>query len=215
MDLVRIFLDSNLNLQISIDNRVILLAIILFFLLVSYFYIFKNKLFGQYSIQEVEITIGNQKVKIKPNYQVKQIAYQLWLQLNTRKIGLEIDFENDVIIEVYNSWYDFFKIIRDLLQRVPVEDLEDKNTKKLVELSMDLLNEEIRPHLTIQQARFRKWYEAQTNSTTGEEPQQIQKKFPKYTQLTNEMSKINKQLIKFKNELANIINWNSSYSRYR
>ncbi|MEH2328008.1 hypothetical protein [Nostoc sp.] len=216
MDLIRIFLDSKLNLQIYIDNRVILLVTLLLILLGLYFYTIKNRLFGQYSIQEIEITIGNQKVKIKPNYQVKQIAYQLWLQLNTRKVGLKIDFENDVIIEVYKSWYDFFQIIRDLLQKVPVEDLEDQNTKKMVKLAINLLNEEIRPHLTIQQARFRKWYEeAQTNSITGEDPQQIQKKFPEYTQLINEMSQINQQLIKFKNELENIINWNISYSRSR
>jgi hypothetical protein len=216
MDLLRIFLDSNLNLKVSIDGRVFILAIFLSIFLVLYTFFIKNKFFGQYSIQEVEITIGTQKVKIKPNYQVKQIAYQLWLQLNTRKVGLEIDLENDVIIEVYKSWYEFFQIVRDLLQRVPAEDLEDKNTKKMVELAMDLLNEEIRPHLTSQQARFRKWYEeAQTNSKRGEEPQQIQKDFPGYLDLTKDMSQINQKLIKFKNELAKIINWNRSSSRSR
>ena len=58
-------------------------------------------------IDEVELGIGNQKLKIKPNYQTKQVAYKLWVELNTRKLGLPIDENNDVISEIYDSWYSF------------------------------------------------------------------------------------------------------------
>ena len=47
----------------------------------------------------------DQKLKIKPNYQTKQVAYKLWVEVNTRKLGLPIDENNDVILEIYNSWY--------------------------------------------------------------------------------------------------------------
>ena len=60
------------------------------------------------TLDQAEIGIGSSKVTIRPNHLDKQIAYNIWVELSTRKIGLEIDLENDVILEVYNSWYAFF-----------------------------------------------------------------------------------------------------------
>ncbi len=64
-----------------------------------------------YEIDEAVIGIGDQKVKIKPNYQDMQIAYNLWVELSTRKIGLEIDLDNDVIKEMYLYSYRIFPSI--------------------------------------------------------------------------------------------------------
>jgi hypothetical protein len=50
---------------------------------------------GNFEINEAELGIGNQKLKIKPSYDDIQIAYKLWVELSTRKIGLPIDLEHD------------------------------------------------------------------------------------------------------------------------
>ena len=158
-------------------------------------------------INEVDIGIGNQRIKIKPNHQNMQIAYKLWVELSTRKIGLEIDFENDVIYEIYDSWYEFFGLTRGLIKDTPISQIwKDSNTKDLVKVAIGVLNEGIRPHLTKWQARYRKWYESEIKKeeTKDLSPQEIQKKYPQYQELTNEMSKVNKNLISYKDILKKI-----------
>ena len=70
-------------------------------------------------IDEAEIGIGDQKIRLKPNEVDRQIAYQVWVELSTRKIGLEIDPDHDVISEIYDSWYSFFSVTRELIKDVP------------------------------------------------------------------------------------------------
>ena len=66
--------------------------------------------FENFEIDQADIGIGDQKFTFKPNMTDKQVAYAIWVELSTRKIGLEIDFENDVISEIYDSWFGFFTV---------------------------------------------------------------------------------------------------------
>ena len=95
-------------------------------------------------------------VKLKYNRKDQEVAYKLWVELSTRKIGLPFDQENDVITEVYNSWYDFFKIARELLKDIPASRLPYSND--LIKLTERVLNVGLRPHLTKWQAKYRQWY---------------------------------------------------------
>lgn len=160
-----------------------------------------------YEIDEADIGIGNQKVKIKPNYQDMQIAYKLWVELSTRKIGLVIDLDNDVINEIYNSWYEFFKLTRELIKEIPISKIRgDKSTKELVRIAIEVLNEGIRPHLTKWQARFRRWYntEIQKEENRGLSPQDIQKRYPEYEKLTKEVIEINQKLVEYRKLLRQL-----------
>ncbi len=136
-----------------------------------------------------------------------QIAYQLWVELNTRKIGLPIDLENDVIVELYNSWYEFFRITRELIKDIPASKIKkDTSTIKLVNIAMDVLNFALRPHLTQWQARFRKWYsiEAEKSENNNISPQDLQKKFPNYSMLISDIQAVNAKLIKYRDVLKKI-----------
>ena len=160
-----------------------------------------------YEIDEAVIGIGDQKVKIKPNYQDMQIAYKLWVELSTRKIGLEIDLDNDVIKEIYDSWYEFFKLTRELIKDIPVSKIrKDESTKELVRIAIEVLNEGLRPHLTKWQARFRRWYntEIEREENKNLSPQEIQKKYPEYENLTKEMIEVNHQLIEYRKILRQL-----------
>ena len=158
-------------------------------------------------IDEAVIGIGDQKVKIKPNYRDMQIAYKLWIELSTRKIGLEIDLDNDVVKEIYDSWYEFFKLTRELIKDIPISKIrKDESTKELVRVAIEVLNEGIRPHLTRWQARFRKWYntESEREENRNLSPQDIQKKYPEYEKLTKEMIEVNRQLIEYRKILRQL-----------
>lgn len=149
---------------------------------------------------EAVIGIGNGKMKLRPNNTDRQVAYQVWVELSTRKIGLEIDLEHDVVSEIYDSWHTFFGVTRDLIKSVPVTKVTDKSTQKIINMSIAVLNEGLRPHLTRWQARFRGWYQHQMEQAErkGLEPQLVQREFPAYAELQADLLNVNARLIAYR-----------------
>lgn len=162
----------------------------------------------EFDVNELEIGVGAGKIKIKPNHDDLQIAYRLWVELRTRKLGLPFEEDHDVVSEVYNSWYEFFKITRELIKAIPIEKVRGRrSTQQLVGISIDVLNKGIRPHLTKWQARYRHWMEAELRKTGGGDgpPQELQKKFPKYQEMITDLKKTNAQLVAYADALAKIL----------
>lgn len=154
------------------------------------------------TIDEINLGIGDSSIKLTYNKKDQEIAYKLWVELSTRKIGLPFDMENDVIIEVYNSWYEFFKIARELLKEVPVTRLPYSN--ELIILTDNVLNKGLRPHLTKWQAKYRKWYENALSVYQEDSPQELQKKYPCYDELIKDLLNTNKRMIEYKKLMKKI-----------
>ena len=57
--------------------------------------------------------------KVKRNTENLFIANRIYLELVTRKAALPFDEDNDVIVEVYDSWYTLFSTIREEIKNVP------------------------------------------------------------------------------------------------
>ena len=194
----------NLCIRIGEVGYIFLLAcLILIFLIFGIRYFVKNNT-ENWEIDEAELGIGSHRIKLKANNDDIQIAYSIWVELSTRKIGIKIDPEKDVILEVYNSWYQFFGITRELIKSIPVSKIHRPATRKIVQLSIDILNQRMRPHLTQWQAIFRKWYQEEIDKETGSKksggyisPQEIQKKFPQYDALIEDLIKVNENLANY------------------
>lgn len=152
-------------------------------------------------IDEYELGIGDSKIKIKPNSKDREVAYKLWVELCTRKIGIRFEEDKDVITEVYNSWYTFFGIARNLIKELPPSHI-NKNSE-LIDLTERVLNVGLRPHLTTYQAKFRKWYEIE-NQKSEEAPQEIQKKYSEYAELVEDLLQTNERMIAYKELLRKI-----------
>ncbi|UGA39492.1 hypothetical protein JOS77_08390 [Chromobacterium haemolyticum] len=150
--------------------------------------------------------MGN-KIKLKANDDDRQIAYKIWVELSTRKIGLKIDLEQDVITEVYDSWHTFFSVTRELIKDIPVKKYQRDSTTKIVHLSIEVLNEGLRPHLTKWQARFRRWYDHESIQTNfnGASPQDIQRKFPAFQELTEDLTQVNERLIAYRTRMHELV----------
>jgi len=201
MEIFKIYFDEKWNLNFSLHWIIYCIAIVL--ILFWVFKLLKTKWMLRKNIEFDSAVIGiqGQKIKIKPNYTNIDISYKVWVELNTRKIGIPIDFENDVITEVYNSWYQFFGITRDLIKDLPATKIRlDSDSKELIEMSMKILNEGLRPHLTEWQAKYRRWYNTaiELSENKNKSPQQIQKDFPQYDLLKEDMLRINRNLIIYK-----------------
>ena len=171
---------------------IILLLIMIFYTLRKRWYKVRD-----WEINEAELGIGNQKLKLKINDDDAQIAYKIWVELSTRKIGIKIDPEKDVIEEVYNSWYQFFGVTRELIKNIPVSKMKRESTREIIELSICILNQGMRPHLTKWQAEFRKWYKQNSKNELGLSPQQIQRTFPQYDELMKDLTKVNKHMVNY------------------
>ncbi|MGH1439632.1 MAG: hypothetical protein ACRBBR_05950 [Cellvibrionaceae bacterium] len=151
-----------------------------------------------FEIDEAEFGIGNHKIKLKQNNLDAQIAYQIWVELSTRKIGITID--KDVIVEVYNSWYKFFEVTRELIKEIPAKRIKREETRGIIKLSIDVLNRGVRPHLTTWQAKYRRWYAMALDESgnISKTPQQIQKEYPQYDELLKDLLEINFKLIEYR-----------------
>ena len=198
MEIIRLFFDDKWNMILHIHPILYLVLSILLLAFLAY----SNKLLFAKNIEIDSAKLGfkGQNITIKPNYTNINMAYKLWLELSTRKIGIKIDFEHDVILGIYKSWYEFFKITRDLLKELPANKIRtDKDAKALVDLSVKVLNIGLRPHLTKWQAKYHKWHKEQEH-TKGKTPQQLQQDFPEYDELIRDMLQVNSKIIKYKEE---------------
>jgi len=159
-----------------------------------------------FTIDTVEMGVGSHKLTFKPNQRDQEIAYKIWVELSTRKIGLKIDLEHDVVSEIYDSWHNFFSITRELIKDIPVSKVKNPSTRQIITLSIGVLNEGLRPHLTSWQARFRRWYDRQLSSATDDaDPQSIQAKYPKFEELKKDLLVVNQRLIKYREKMRELV----------
>jgi hypothetical protein len=164
-----------------------------------------------FEIDQAEIGIGTSKFRFRPNSTDKQVAYAIWVELSTRKIGLPIDLSHDVVVEIYDSWFNFFSVTRELIKSMSVTQVRRSSTQAIIKLSIEILNEGLRPHLTHWQARFRHWYDRELKRYDEREghgvldPQQIQSKFPQFEDLQNDMQRVNGALIKYRQKMRQLV----------
>ena len=208
MQLIELAIHRNGALELSINSLFAtgLAGLALLVWLVRYLYI--RKLRTSFEINEAEIGVGSNKIKIRPNNDDLRIAYQLWVEMKTRKLGITIDEDCDVIHEVYKSWYEFFRITRELIKSIPATKVRSSaDTRVLVDLSMKVLNDGLRPHLTTWQAKYRRWYDREASDETNSHiaPQMIQKRYKEYAALITDMKRVNAMLVKYAASLESMI----------
>ena len=162
----------------------------------------------KYKITKINLPFGLASIELTPSEEDLQLAHKIWIELVTRKAAIPFDSKYDIIHEVYNSWYKLFEKVRDFIAEIPVTSIyNNKDTKKLINVSIEILNKGLRPHLTKWQAQYTHWYnrESKLDENKNLSPQELQRKFPEYNDLINDMKIINKELEKYADELKKII----------
>lgn len=161
----------------------------------------------RFSVVSLDVSLGGiGKVKLQPREEDIEVAHKIWTELVTRKAALLIDPEYDVISEVYDSWYALFGRVRDLVSQIPARMVrEDKATQQLVTIATDSLNKGLRPHLTKWQACYRNWYIGQSEALKTKTPQEVQREFPEYEKLMEDLRRVNMELIQYAGELKKLV----------
>lgn len=160
-----------------------------------------------FGLVEMEIELGGiGKAKLRPVVEDIQIAHRIWTELSTRKLALPIEPDNDVIVEVYDSWCTMFSKVRELIATTPADLVRrEPSTQELVRIATETLNKGLRPHLTRWQARFRNWYAHQKDALETRDPQDVQRDFKEYDELMADMQHVNLQMIQYASELQKLI----------
>jgi len=204
--LVSLLFTRDHSFVLSINPWIIVLAIVICLIVLFLKYYFNGWPGSKFEIDKAEIGLGSGKISFKPNSRDQQIAYEIWVELSTRKIGLPIDLNHDVVSEIYDSWHHFFSVTRNLIRDIPVNKIKNSSTQKIINLSIDVLNKGLRPHLTFWQARFRHWYKDQLSRATGDiDPQSIQEKYPRFEELKTDLLIVNERLIKYREKMQELV----------
>lgn len=197
--------DGSVHFGMSFKVYALLLGLVIIFFAIRL--VRRGQPFRDFELDEAEFGIGDQKIKLRPNYADRQLAYAIWVELSTRKVGLPIDLNEDVIVQVYDSWHDFFSTVRELIKGLPVARMNRDSTRKVVHLSIELLNEGLRPHLTRWQAKFRRWYDKQLSNTSFDDlpPQEIQSKYKEFSELEADLLSLNKKLMAYRRKMYELV----------
>jgi hypothetical protein len=152
---------------------------------------------------EIDVPIaGYGTVKLRRTDEVVRIAHEAWTEIITRKAGLAFDPDNDLIVDVYDSWYELFGELRSLTRSVSGETLRaSADARQLVDLLVNVLNKGLRPHLTVHQARFRRWLEAQPGDAEGRDPQDVERSYPRYDELVDDLNRVHSEVVRFADQL--------------
>lgn len=134
----------------------------------------------------------------------RAIAWSTYVHLQTRKAALPFDDEHDVVAEVFDSLYELFPVIRDLLTQLPVSELE--RSDGIADVLLRVQNDGLRPILTKWQASFRRWWKHALDDPEHADraPQAIQRDFPGYDDLVADIRVMNAELSKYSDELVKL-----------
>ncbi len=198
-------INRDFTFSLNLNTIALITAILVVVIITVIKRFLENRTKTTFEIDQAEMGIGSAKLTFKPNNDDRQIAYKIWVELSTRKIGIPIDLEHDVISEVYDSWYGFFSVTRELIKDIPVTKIQHESTRKVIKLSIAVLNEGLRPHLTTWQSRFRHWYEKRLKKEDEFDPQAIQAEYPKFNELKADLLEVNNRLIKYKAKMKELV----------
>ena len=71
--------------------------------------------------EEVTVTLLGTTWRMARDRETAQIALEAYVELVTRKAAIPFDEDNDVIVEVYDSWYAMFGEVRQLARRIDAD----------------------------------------------------------------------------------------------
>lgn len=159
----------------------------------------------RWRVVEINPTFFNTQWRIVRNTETAQLAHEAYVELITRKAGLEFEEEHDVLTELYDSWYALVQEIRRLARRLDADEVSrNSHLRRLHELLVDVLNIGLRPHLTRWQSRFRRWYAEESKNRPLESAQDIQHSYPEYSQLVESLKEANRMLVDLASELRRL-----------
>ena len=162
-------------------------------------------LYRRWRVFEIRPTFFGTTWRIERDRETARLAHEAYVELITRKAALEFEEGNDVLMEVYDSWYALFGEVRRLARQLDADDIAGNgDLQRLHDLLVAVLNEGLRPHLTRWHARFRRWYTAEADETLRQVRKKSSVPYPDYDELVASLRVANQLLIELAGELKKL-----------
>ena len=192
------------DFSITLDIGTLIIAVPSVIAIIVYFFSKKRLKKLNFDIDECELGLTGGTIRLRCNKIHQQIAYRIWVDINTRVIATKIDLDVDNIRVVNDSYYKCFTDTCELLKEIPVNKIN--NDGELVNLIVRFLNEVMRPYLTKWGVTYNNWYDnkIKTDEMKGKNPVEIQKSYPYYEELSNDLLSINEKVMKYSDKLHEI-----------
>ncbi|MBP5551263.1 MAG: hypothetical protein J6X93_04365 [Bacilli bacterium] len=192
------------DFSISLDIGTAIIALLGVVSIIVYFCSRKKLKKLDFDVDACELGLTGGNIHLICNNTHKQIAYRIWVDINTRVLAVKVNLDEDNIRAVNDSYYKCFTDTRELLKEIPANKLNDEN--ELVNLIIRFLNEVMRPYLTKWGVRYANWFdnEISKDENKGLNPIDIQRKYPLYNELTEDLLLINEKVINYSNKLQEI-----------
>lgn len=192
------------DFSITLDICTLIITVLSVIAIIVYFFSKKRLKKLNFDIDECELGLTGGTIRLRCNKIHQQIAYKIWVDINTRVIATKIDLDVDNIRVVNNSYYKCFTDTRELLKEIPVNKIN--NDGELVNLIVRFLNQVMRPYLTKWGVTYNNWYDnkIETDEMKGKNPVEIQKSYPYYEELSNDLLSINEKVMKYSDKLHEI-----------
>lgn len=211
MNIIELLFDKdNYRFSFVFDLLGLLVLVLLFFGIKFLLKKINSKMNHKVKLKKIGYKIlgVEHEYEIQTNYQNVEIAHKIYIELITRKAAIAFDEQNDVISQVYDSWYKLFDITRKELKTYTGDIILSEESDEVTKLLTDILNKGLRPHLTKHQAKFRRWLdnELEKEENKTKNPQDIQKEYFEYDDLVTSLKEVNTSLRDYSNQLKNV--WN-------
>ena len=192
-------------ISITIELGTTILASVVIIGILAYLLLQSRMKNTDFELDSCELGLSGNTIHLKCNKKYREIAYKLWVDINTRAIGVKIDFDQDIIYTINKSYYESFKGTRELLKEMPVNKL-CSDSDDLVNLIVRFLNEVMRPYLTKWGIKYNKWYETEINKEDNNtlSPVDIQKKYEYYNELVADLQALNNRVMAYSDNLQEI-----------
>ena len=189
---------------ISLEITTLVLLVLVVIVIVAFLIkTYKKHKISSFTISGIEVGMSP-SLTLSLDNSDRQIAYRVWVDINTRTIAVPINLEVDNIKAINDSFYNSFLTTRELIKDIPVHKLS--KSKELVELLTNYLNNLLRPYLTKWGTLYKEWYENAQKEQNGKLVSfiELQRSFPQYKELTKDLLEINKKVITFSDQLHKI-----------
>ena len=192
------------DFSITLDIGTLIIAILSIIAIIVYFCSKKRLKKLNFDIDECELGLTGGTIRLKCNKIHQQIAFRIWVDINTRVLATKINLDVDNIRVINDSYYKCFTDTRELLKEIPVDKINSDG--ELVNLIVRFLNEVMRPYLTKWGVRYNQWYDnkIEKDGLKGDNPVDIQKSYSGYEELSNDLLSINEKVIKYSDKLREI-----------
>lgn len=135
----------------------------------------------------------------------RAVAWKIYSQLNSRVAAVEFNPDYDSALNVHQSLYKMFEIIRDEVANIPLEKIQRDDSDDTVKFYLAIMNDGLRPHLSKWHIPLSKWVENEQKNHPERSILEIERQFPQRKELLDSLKAMNERMQVYSTKLLEIV----------